>query len=104
MTDVHANSKDQRLCIFTNRNPPVLQLHFQLQTKSKTTHIVTIYFLQLLTSDVDKYKSRVKLQLKVYATCQHHSNSHYMPLLTNLVGNCSTNIVEGCCQLHLTNG
>jgi hypothetical protein len=29
---------------------------------------------------------------------------HYMPLLANLVENCSTNIIEGCCQLHLTNG
>ncbi len=62
------------------------------------------YFLQLLTSNVEKYKSRVKLQSKMYATCQHHNNSHYVPLLTNLVENCSTNIVEGCCQLHLTNG
>jgi hypothetical protein len=104
MTDVHANSKDQGLCTFTNRNPLVLQLCFQLQTKLKTTHIVAIYFLQLLTSDIDKYKSRVKLQLKVYTTWQHHNNSHYVPLLANLVENCSTNIVKGCCQLHLTNG
>jgi hypothetical protein len=29
-------------------------------------------------------------------------NSHYMPLLVNLVENCSTNLVEGCCQLNLT--
>jgi len=36
------------------------------------------YFLQLLTSNVEKYKSRVKLQSKVYATCQHHNNSHYL--------------------------
>jgi hypothetical protein len=62
------------------------------------------FFLQLLTSNVEKYKSKVKLQLKVYATCQHHNNSHYVPLLANLVENCSTNIVEGCCQLHSTNG
>jgi hypothetical protein len=62
------------------------------------------YFLQLLISNVEKYKSRVKIQLKVYATCQHHNNSHYVPLLIDLVENCSTNIVEGCCQLHSTNG
>jgi hypothetical protein len=61
-------------------------------------------FSQLQTSKVDKYKSKVSLQSKVYATCQHHNNSHYVPLLTNLVENCSTNIVEGCCQLHLING
>ncbi len=41
---------------------------------------------------------------KCYATCQHHNNSHYMPLLANLIENCCTNIVEGCCQLHLTSG
>jgi hypothetical protein len=61
-------------------------------------------FFQLQTNKIDKYKSRVSLQSKVYAMCQHHNNSHYVPLLTNLVENCSTNIVEGCCQLHLTNG
>ncbi len=60
------------------------------------------FFLQLITSNVDKYKSKVKLQSKVYATCQYHNNSHYVPLLANLVENCSTNLVKGCCQLHLT--
>jgi hypothetical protein len=55
------------------------------------------YFLQLLIINVKKYKSRIKLQSKVYATCQHHNNSHYVSLLTNLVENCSTNIIEGCC-------
>jgi hypothetical protein len=40
----------------------------KLQTKSKTTHIVAMYFLQLLTNNVKKYKSKVKLQAKVYAT------------------------------------
>jgi hypothetical protein len=62
------------------------------------------FFLQLLTSNVEKYRSRVKLQSKVYATCQHHNNSHYVPLLTNLIEYCSTNIVKRCCQLHSTNG
>jgi hypothetical protein len=33
----------------------------------------------------------------LHATCQHHNNSHYVPLLVNLVENCFTNIVEGCC-------
>jgi len=40
----------------------------------------------------------------MYAMCQHHNINHYMPLLANLVENCSTNLVEGCCQLHSTDG
>ncbi len=52
------------------------------------------------TYDVDKYNSRVKLELKVYATC----NNHYMPLLANLTENCYTNLVGGCCQLHSIGG
>jgi hypothetical protein len=61
-------------------------------------------FSQLQTSKVDKYKSRMSIQSKVYATCQHHNNNHCVPLLTNLIENCSTDIVEGCCELHATNG
>ncbi len=87
---------------------PILFITFstsvQLQTKLKTTHIIANYFLQLLTNNVDKYKLRMKLQSKVYATCQHHNNIHYMPLLANLIKNYSTNIVKGCCQLHSING
>jgi hypothetical protein len=81
----------------------MFSIAIQLQTKSKTTHIVAIYFLQLLTNNVEKYNGRVKLQSKVYAMCQHHNNSHYVPLLANLVENCSNNIVKGCCQLHSIN-
>ncbi len=62
------------------------------------------YFLQPLTNNVNKHKSRMKLQLKVYAMCQHHNNNHYVSLLTNLVENCSANVIERCCQLHSTNG
>jgi hypothetical protein len=76
----------------------------QLQTKLKTTHIVAIQFLQLLTNNVEKYKLRMKLQSKVYATCQHHNNNQYIPLLANLVENYFTIIVKGCCQLHSTTG
>jgi hypothetical protein len=36
-------------------------------------------FSQLQTTKVDKYKSKVSLQLKVFATCQYHINSHYLP-------------------------
>ncbi len=36
-------------------------------------------FSQLQTSKVDKYKSKVSLQSKVFATCQYHINSHYLP-------------------------
>jgi hypothetical protein len=92
---------------YTSRKPPLLQLHFQLvfnYKPSQKLHIVATCFLQILTNNVDKYKSRVKLQLKVYATCQHHNNSHYMPLLANLVENCSTNLIKGCCQLHSISG
>jgi hypothetical protein len=56
-------------------------------------------FFQLQTSKVDKYKLRMSLQLKMFTTCQYHNNSHYVPLLTILVAKCSTNLVEGCCQL-----
>jgi hypothetical protein len=95
-------------------NPPFCNYIFNY---CSTTNIVENYknscklffttrkcFSQLQTSKVNKYKSKVSLQLKVYATCQHHNNSHYVPLLITLVENCSTNIVEGCCQLHSTNG
>jgi hypothetical protein len=34
----------------------------QLQTKSKTTHIVATCFLQLFSNNVDKYKLRMKLE------------------------------------------
>jgi hypothetical protein len=84
--------------------------YYSITNKVKTTHIIAIffttkkYFLQMLTNNVKKYKSKVKLQSKVYATCQHRNNSHYVPLLVNLVENYSTNIIEGSCQLHLTNG
>ncbi len=33
--------------IYISRTPPLLQIHFQLQSKLKTTHIIAIYFLQL---------------------------------------------------------
>jgi hypothetical protein len=74
------------------------------QIKNYTYSCNWEFFLQLLITNVKKYKSRVKLQLKVYAMCQHHNNSHYVPLLANLIENCSTNIVKGCCQLHSTIG
>jgi hypothetical protein len=61
------------------------------------------YFLQLLTNNVDKYKSKMKLQSKVCAMCQHHNNSHYVPL-ANLVENYPTNLIKGCCQLYSTSG
>jgi hypothetical protein len=38
----------------------MFSITIQLQTKLKTTHIVAIYFLQLLTNNVKKYKSRMK--------------------------------------------
>jgi hypothetical protein len=93
-------------------NPPsynyIFNSNVQLRTKSKTTHSCNLffaigkYFLQLVTNNFDKHKSRVKLQSKFYATCQHHNNSHYVPLLANLVENYFTNLVKGCCQLRLT--
>jgi hypothetical protein len=99
---------------YTSRKPPLLQLHFQLlfdykhswklQKQLQFFFAIGKCFSQLQTSKVDEYKSKVSLQSKVYAMCQHHNNSHYVPLLTNLVENCSTNIVKGCCQLHSTNG
>ncbi len=88
-------------------NPPfatTFSTIVQLQIKLKSKHIFAIYFLQLLTNNVEKYKSWMKLQSKVYATCQHHNSNHYVQLLANLVENWSSNIVKGCCQLHSTNG
>jgi hypothetical protein len=74
----------------------MFSMNVQLQIKSKTTHVVATYFLQLLTNNVNKYKLRMKLLKKMYAMCQHHNNSHYVPLLVNLVENYFTILVEGC--------
>ncbi len=104
----------QLVCTTLVENPPFCNYIFNYYS---TTNIVENYknscklffaigkcFSQLQISKVDKYKLKVSLQSKVYATCQHHNNSHYVLLLTNLVENCSTNIVKGCCQLHSTSG
>ncbi len=101
-------------CIHLKKPPPFCNYIFNYcstinQVKNYTYNynlffVTRKYFLQLLSSNVKKYKLRVKLYSKMYATCQHHNNSHYMPLFTNLVENYPTNIVKGCCQLHSTNG
>jgi hypothetical protein len=47
----------------TSSKPPpfatMLSTCVQLQTKSKTTHVVATCFLQLLTNNVNKYKSKI---------------------------------------------
>ncbi len=97
----------------SEQTPPPFATTFStivgLQTQLKTTKTIVNYFLQLgnvflnckltkliITSQECHYSRK--------CTCQHHNNSHYVPLLINLVEKCSTNIVEGCCQLHSTNG
>jgi hypothetical protein len=75
--------------LFTSENPPFCNYSFNY---CSTTNIVENYknscklffaigkcFSQLQTSKVDKYKSKVSLQSKVFATCQYHINSHYLP-------------------------
>ncbi len=80
---------------YISRKHPLLQLRFQLLFNYKQSRKLQIQlqfifynqdiFLQLLTTNVKKYKSRVKLQLKVYAMCQHHNNSHYLPIQLKIV-------------------
>ncbi len=92
------------------KTPPFTNTFSTIIKVENYTHNCNLFFtigkqfLQLITNNVEKYKSRVKFQSKMQATYQHHKNSQYMPLLANLVENCSINIVEGCCQLHSTKG
>jgi hypothetical protein len=100
--------------VYTSRKPPFCNYIFNYCSITKEVEnytysynlffVIGNFFLQLLTNNVKKYKSRVKLQSKVYATCQHHNNNQYVPLLVDFVKNCSTNIVKGYCQLHSING
>jgi len=55
----------------------------QLQTKSKTTHIVATCFLQLLINNVVEYKLRMKFSQKGMAranTIAIAITCHYLPI------------------------
>ncbi len=39
--------------------------------------VIEKYFSQLQTKKVNKYKSKMTFQLKMFAMCQHHINSHH---------------------------
>jgi hypothetical protein len=73
----HISFDNLVLSHITNRKPPLFRLHFQLTIIVENDLFDYNLFFQLLTTRVKKYKLKMKLQLKVTTTCQHHNNSHF---------------------------
>jgi hypothetical protein len=71
------------------KNPPFpttfpipFQLYFLVENNKfvwKILFVTEIYYLQLKTLAVNKYKLKVTFQLKMLIMCEHHINYHFKP-------------------------
>jgi hypothetical protein len=68
---------------FATKFSTYFQLQFVIQNDKpnwKIFFVIEMYYLQLKTIKINKYKSKMILQLQTSTMCQHHNNSHFKPL------------------------